>query len=699
MPSYHLDYETFSTQPLSGSESVGAHRYIADLTGEPLMLAIAKDDEPPRILLPRETLRRLGWEQDAVAVGWLRELSAPDSLCWAHNAAFEQAVTRWKPALFTENDAQVPRLDQWRCTMTLALRAGIPASLEECAETLKLPQQKDKEGDRLKRIFTKPRTAGKLKGQRIYPWDEPEEFKKFISYCLQDVRTEREVHKALKPFEFRGFLLDAYLLDIRLNNRGIPVNVEALRTARSIIEEAVQAGAGRFAELTGGLSPAQREKVLVWLKARGYPEPDMTALSVKRAFKKIESWAWCPDAATAEALKLKQELSFAATAKIDKMLACEISGRIYGTMQFYGAGTGRWAGRLIQPQNFKRPTIKNTEAVYEALRAGYVTDADTVSTYYGPPLEVLSSCIRHFIDAGQPLLSVDFSAVEARLVCWEAGETKALGEYRQGIDRYKLAASKVFGVPVESISKDGMERFIGKEAVLGCGYQMGWKKFMSRCMERAEIYGLKVTSEQDIYKRAVASYREEHPRVKELWWACDSAARNAVLNPGKRFSANDKLSFVTVPVSGIPFLIMRLPSGRTLSYPWPQITPCRKPVKDKHGNQQFDEDTGEPIMRDSSDLSFYGQDSLTRQWGRIKTYGGKLLENATQATGWDLMVLAMLNAEKRGLEPFMTVHDELETVAGDCTPEELCRIVTQLPPWAEGLPLAAEAKKVPFYKK
>jgi len=701
---FHLDYETYSDLALA---DVGAHRYISDPSGCPLMLAIAREDEEPHILLPQDTCRRLGIQQDEEAVGLLRQLAKPDSLCWAHNAPFERAVTRWKPTLFSENGATPPNPEQWRCTMVLAMRAGLPAGLGELAATLKLPQQKDTEGKRLLRMFSKPRAAGKLKGTRIMPWDEPEEFMELVRYCLQDIRTEQAVYRCLKPFELKGALLDAYLFDIRMNDRGVPVNVPALRAAKDIIDGEVQSRGDRFRALTGGLNPTQRERVQNWLKARGYPEKDLTAVSVKRALAEAGKWA---DAPTLEALTIKQDLSFAATSKVNTMLECEVDGRVYGTMQFYGAGPGRWAGRLIQPHNFKRPTYHFTEGAYAALCSGLLRDADAMSELFGPPLEVLSSAIRHFIQLpGSPMLDADFSNVEARVVNWLAGQEDVLDMFRSGAKIYEAMAAKVFETTPDKITKGSIERFIGKEGELGCGFGMGWKKFSTRCRERAEaLMGVVLDLDNKVFRDAVRIYREAHPKVVEMWWACDRAARAAIAHPGQKVKVenNNYLSFSVVRVSDVPFLLMHLPSGRSLAYPWPEITPCRKPVLDSEGNQVTDEErdgdgrvTLVPRMRDSSDITFYGALESGAGWGRVKTYGGKLVENATQGTAFDLMAHGAVKAEKQGMDAFMTVHDEMLCSPNGHTAEELCAALTELPAWAKGLPLTAEGAELPYYKK
>ena len=701
MSNFHTDYETFSPQSL---KDVGVHRYIADPEAEPLMLAIAKDDEEPCILLPGEFYNRLEtalgcmhpartklWDDYGKASVWLRDASLPGNLMWAHNVSFEQAVTRWKPTIFDGVTARAPGMDQWRCTMTLAMRAGLPPALEDLAETLKLEQKKDKEGTRLINLFSKPRTAGKRKGERVYPWDQPEEFLKFMDYCRQDVRTEQAIHRKLAPFELKGFLLDAFLFDLRMNNRGVPVNVDKLREAQRLVRQTQEEKGAEFKKITG-LQPSQREKCLRWFTDRGYKEPDMTALSVKRALRDT-SWA-SPE--VLEAFRIRQELSYAACAKIDTMLDCQVGGKVYGTHRFHGASTGRWAGRLIQPQNFKRPTVKFTELFYKTLNAD-TTCGDT-EIGFGSVLDVVSSSIRHFIDAGEPLLDADYSGIEARLVCWLADQEDSLEEFRKGVDKYRSMAEDIFGIPAKNIGKESNERWLGKQSILGCGYGMGWRKFKEYCELRAEIEGRELSLTKEDYKRIIKVYREKHAKVKQLWWDCDEAARAAILAPGRSFRAGSKLAFVCASFKDIPYLLLRLPSGRSLAYPWPEITPVRKQVLDEDGEPKTTED-GEYIYRDGTEVTYFGSNEETYAKGRIKIYGGKFVENATQGVAFDIMAHGALNAEQEGMEAFMLVHDELICRAGSKSSDDLVRAMTKLPPWGAGIPLAAEGKNIPFYKK
>lgn len=669
----HLDYETFSEADL---EEVGAYRYAVDPTTCVLMLGIALNNEEPRILLPPEVLHALDLEPDEVALQWASRWLDGVTPVYAHNAGFEIAITRYR--LMKDLELTGPKLCQWRCTAAMARRAALPGKLEKLGEVLELRQQKDKRGKALLKIFSQLQTKGKRKGQRIMPWEQADDFKALIEYCLQDVRTEQDVHKKLNHFELKDQALRVWRLDCKLNDRGVPVNVKALRTTQVIIDE-VQADQGAaFVELTG-LRHKQRDRVFEWFKERGYPEDDMKAVSVARA---LDDTSWAKQDVK-QALQLKADLSFAAINKVTSMLECDCGdGLVRGTLLYYGAGPGRWAGRLIQPQNFKRPTFSDTEAAYAAICNGDVRTAEDLQLLFGTPFDVISSCIRHYIQLpnGQKMYDADYAAIEARIVCWLAGQEDALERFRRNIDSYVMMAEFIFSKLSRDVSKD--ERWLGKQTVLGCGFQMGPPKFFNQCVEKSEQYGIKgLKITMPLAEKAVAAFREQYDKVADLWWDCDRAARNAILNPGKVFKAGPLLKFVVLNVGNIPFLVMRLPAGRSIVYPWPKLE-------------------ANPKRPGKTEITFFGKLPMkSGKWGRIKTYGGKLVENATQGTAADVMGNGACNADERGFDIVTLIHDQALGADDGRDVEEFCDALTTLPSWAAGLPVKAEGKLVPYYLK
>jgi DNA polymerase len=677
----HIDYESFSKIDLS---AYGAYRYAADPSARILMMGIALNDQEPRILLPLEVLEGLGLEQDSVAMEWALKWYDGVTPVYAHNAGFEIAVTKYR--MVEDFGLVPPKLTQWRCTAALARKAALPAKLETLADTLQLPQRKDKRGSALIKIFCELQGKGKKKGQRIYPWDDPKAFNEFIEYCKQDVRTEQAVHKKLAAFDLKGQSLRVWQLDCKINDRGVPVNVTALENTKVIVDECQRYQGDDFREITG-LNYTQREKVLNWLRERGYPYDDMQATSVARA---IEDNSWAKDDLTKQAIQLKADLSYSAVSKVGLMLNCNCGdGLVRGTLVFHGAGPGRWAGRLIQPQNLKRPTFPDTASAYQALCEGSVTCADDMRLLFGSaPLDVIASCIRHYIQlaGNRKMYDADYAAIEARIVCWLAGQEDALERFRKydatgskEYDPYVRMACVIFKKIWSEVLKD--ERWLGKQTVLGCGFQMGHDKFFDQCIINAEKYNIKgIAVTKPLAVSSVASFREEYNHVQQLWWDTDRAARNAILNPGKVFKAGPKISFVVVNSSGIPYLVLKLPSGRNIVYPWPALE------KD-------------PKKQGKTKITYFGKLPKSSFWGRVSTYGGKLVENATQGTAADVMGCGACNADDLGFDVITLIHDQALAVEDGRPAEEFAKALTDLPSWADGLPVAAECDVVPYYLK
>jgi len=634
-------------------------------------MSIAIGDEPP--LLWRCDADFLGADEVAEnksAIDLLRHGMDDRSIeFWAHNAQFEIAVTRYR----MQKDLLVPttpHLSQWLCTAALARRAALPASLEKLAETLGLPQQKDKRGSALIRKFSIPNPKT---GEVVSPFDDPEGFTQFGEYCRQDVRTEREIHKKLASFIPTGAIRETWELDKKVNDRGVPVNVGALKNAQKIIDVVRAEYTEEFREIVG-LNPTQRDKVLAWFKSFGYPYDNMQATTVKNALS-LGTWADTPEAY--RALQLKSYLSYAAVTKVSTMLSCECGdGIVRGTLVYHGAGPGRWSGRLIQTQNLKRPDISDTDVAYSMICEG--ASAEGLAMCFGNPLSAVASCIRHFIQHPTDLLNdADYSAIEARIVCWLAGQEDALQEYRDGVDAYVSMASVIFNKPREKIT--AMERWVGKQTVLGCGFQMSSARFYDQCIELTEKFNIKgISVSPELADLAVGTFRRIRSKVVNLWYDCDRAAREAILSPGKVFSAGEKINFQVVTKEEVPYLAMRLPAGRCIVYPWPKL-------ENKAGGK--------------TNITFFGQLPGKSAWGRVSTYGGKLVENATQGTAADIMANGAVNAEKAGFEILTLIHDQALARHDGRPIEEFCNCLTDLPEWAKGLPIDAEGQITPYYVK
>lgn len=780
---HHLDFETYSGADL---KSFGAYRYAADESTEILIMAIAKGQGEVHV-----------WDcvnGGVEAVAMLREAIETNAPIYAHNAQFEAAICRYLLKKTFGLDA--PNLTQWRCTAAMARRAAIPSSLDGAGDFLGIEKAKDKAGAALIRKFSIPKRATKKDPRtRILPEDEPEAFKAFCGYCRQDVEAEREIHQRLSAFELEGAVLDSFQFDLEMNDRGVPVNVPALARVNALIDEYTERLTEEFKAITG-FTPGQRAKVLEWMQQRGFPFDNLQAAQVDKVLDSGRNgWETRQNVAPAgsektilkmmpvemteeafKALRIRSNVSYAAVKKVPTMLgaACP-DGMVRGSLMWSGAErTHRWAGRIIQPQNFRRPTIKGTEQAYKMLSEG--ADIDTIEMLFGPFLEVVASCIRHFIHwPGGNLNQADFSSVEARGAPWLCGDHKKLAMFERNEPIYESMAAKIFGVTVEQVSKehkagDSEKRFIGKQAELGCTYNMGRPKFRGTCegfkykpsqamidsfkprfkkmLARAKAmasnpepwdeYEIKFPKFQwmqprnlvknrkfvgrgftvwayrgdgtrraiktpenpteqewldltydDLADRAVSTWREDNPEIVAAWKSLDVAAKNALRNPGKVFKGTDKISFGVTEKPGFRALVMRLPSGHTLIYPKAKLVWKGEPGDKVNWDDNF-----------NTEIQFWGKIPMKSTWGWCKTYGGKLLENATQGICGDFMANGAVIAAKHGYHAFMLVHDELVGPQYEGQDHEtLCKHLCSLPSWAAGMPLAAEGETIPFYKK
>lgn len=696
---FHLDYETRSRAEL---EETGAYRYAEDKSTEILCFAISCDElnEGPYLWVnPKFECDGARTHPRAFV---LLQMAFEDrsSIIYAWNAQFERAVTMYQgPRHF---GLQIPHYTQWRCTAAMARKAALHGSLEQASRDLNVLFEKDTEGEKLKPFFCWPDSDGDINE----PTAHPEKFARFCQYNVNDVYAETNIHIALKPFELRASSLDTYLLDTVLNDRGLPVNVKACRTARVIIDEFLEDKAFEFSALTG-LKPTQRAKVKAMLLEHGVDMPDMKQPTIEARLPKLTGRA-------REILQGYAELNFAAAKKIHSILNCVNSdGRVRGTLLYHGAHTGRWAGRLIQPQNFKKPTIKNTDLAYKMICEGCTREQ--LAMVFGNPLEVIASCVRHFIqDPDGMILDADYAQIECRIVCWLAGQHDALAAFASGEDQYIKMAAKIYETDparlVAEYKATGIskERDLGKQAVLGCGFQMWWPKFKQTCAK------FKIIVTDELAMKAVKVYREEFDQVVRFWYDTDRAARNAITCPGKSFVVG-KISFIVRKVGGIDFLCLTLPSKRVIVYPHPKVEITEKDIKQaEERNAERTAKHQEKVKRGGdfgyvaleepkASITFYGQIE-GNHWGRISTYGGKLVENATQATAGDVMSFGMQNAERLGFRCLTTIHDQALARPRDYRDlkAELVAYIEALktiPEWAKGCPINADGKIVPYYKK
>lgn len=720
MSDFHFDYETTSMCDIFAH---GAYRYAHDPSTRILIAAIAKDEGDPVVWRFDDPYG----EESTIAIGLLNEAIESRSRIYSHNAQFEVANTdqRMVEDLGTLG---IPDLSQWRCTQAMCRRAAIPEKLAKAAEFLKLDMQKEAVGKALINIFsdqnkivtlvppagmidpatqTVKKNGGLTKGKKpksiktsspilddVVFWDwcvkvagqmmtVREAWELFIEYCRQDVRVERELHKKLARFELEGDELASFQWDMRMNYLGVPVNVTALNNAQRVIleyQDRLEARMVRMCGLRSG-QPA----LLKWLQARGYKADNLQAQTVEEVLA-----SGTMEGIALEVLKCRALLSFAAIKKIPTMLgsACP-DGRVRGTTVWHGARTGRATGRIIQPHNMKKSTIPDSGVAYDLICEG--ADLPTFEGLWGSPLEVMSSCARHFMQRPEgDMLDADYVGVEARIAPWLAGETGKLDSILRGEDQYKvMAAEIIYNIPYAQVTKE--QRTVGKPVELSCVYGTGGEGLRNALRDNHGVFkSLKECN--DIVK----AYRKKFSKLVTLWAEMEAAAKAAVSHGTVTHLADGKLAFGRIKTAGIVYLIMRLPSGRRMYYPNPTI----KPVFKKYSEEEMLE---EEWKREKGgywqeSLSFYGK--YEKNWGRIHTWGSRLFENACQAIGADLLNYGALQAEAEGYRIMMIVHDQFLAEAEEGkTLEGYLQAVCRKQPWAESFPLEADGSVVPYYLK
>ncbi len=674
-PTVHLDFETYC---LLDVRQVGSYRYASHPSCEVLILCYELPHSPKKFWLPHfedDAYIDLPPEFDAVTkFGWdipddLREyIESGDGTFTAHNAEFEAAV--WEYVLVRKHGAPPVPLSRWRCTAARAAAAGLPRSLDKLGQALRLRITKDKEGTRLINIFCKPRKPTKYNSSaRVYPWDRPDEFVKFVRYCGTDVDTEAladEQLPDLSPYEWR-----VYRHTAKMNRRGIPLDMAAVRAGYDLLQQLERRVVNRVAKLTGGIRPTQRDKMLEFFNSLGLEMENTQAKTIKDLLtlrgNELEPMVQ-------ELLLLRVEGGKASTKKLKKMLTvvCD-DGRVRGAFLYYGAHTGRLAGKLIQPQNFTRGEY-SPQQLEDLFKLIMMLDPEVIEIIYEWPIDALAQGMRGYIKAppGRKFVVVDFAAIEARVLVWLARQMDAIEAYVQNADMYKRLAVRLYHLQSEEQVTTPQRKF-AKDIWLGSGFQLGWAGFIRNCLQR----GIVVTEEEA--KTGISTYRDANPKVVELWADVEECAIGAVLTKVSR-TKPVQLRNLAFFVEGI-WLCIKLPSGRLLRYPRPKVEDTvryRKKVKK---------------------LTF--RTEVKGKWVWEGTYGGKLVENIVQAIARDLMVNACFNAERAGYEVVGTVHDELitEVDEGFGSPHELEDILRMKPKWATDCPINAEGWEGQRYRK
>lgn len=642
MKKLSIDLETYSSVDLGKS---GVYKYAESEDFEILLFAYSIDDRGVKVIdlasgeiIPEEILAALSDESIEK---------------WAFNANFERVCLskflgeRLKP-------------QGWYCTMIWSAYLGLPLSLEKVGEVLKLDKQKMNEGKALIRYFSIPCKPTKTNGMRTrnLPHHDLEKWSIFKEYNQRDVETEMAIKKKLSAFPMPHSEWENYWIDQNINDRGILIDESLVDSAIKFDEILREENMDRAIELTGLENPNSPLQLKEWLNKKGLEIDSLAKKDVESALKNVEG-------DIKEVLELRQELSKSSVRKYDAMKNVKgKDNRARGLIQFYGANrTGRYSGRLIQVQNLRRNNLKDLELARSLVKN---RDYETLEILYESPSDILSQLIRTaFIpkDCTRFIIS-DFSAIEARVLAWLAGEQWVLDAFENGEDIYCRTASRMFGVPVEKHGVNGHLRQKGKIATLACGYQgaLGALKAMG---------GIEMGLSEDELQSIVDSWREANPNIVSLWWDIDSVVKRVVKTRTKEKYKNLVISYE----KGILFI--ELPSKRRLAYP-----------KAKIGTNRFG---GESIV--------YEGIVVGNKWDKIESYGGKFVENIVQAIARDILAEAMMRLEKKGFNIVMHIHDEVVIESDSSSIEEVNQIMSIVPGWAPGLILDADGFESEFYKK
>jgi DNA polymerase bacteriophage-type len=660
MKTLAIDIETYSSVDLKTS---GVYAYTNAPDFEVLLFAYAFDDEPVTVIDLAS-----GEELPTKVVNALTD---PGIIKTAFNANFERTcIAKDMLNQAISHGIEAPEEDfildphQWRCTAVHALTLGLPGHLDGVAKSLKLDIQKDSSGKSLIRYFSIPCKPTKVNGGRTrnLPKHDPDKWEQFKAYCGQDVEVERSIRSKLDKYEPSDFENKLWALDQKINDLGVQVDPEIVKHAiacdaqyqKKLLEEA--------AKLTGLENPNSVAQLKAWLEEQGLEVDGITKESIPLLKGQTD------DKTVHRVLTLRQEMAKTSVKKYQAMeRALCPDNRVRGLLQFYGASrTGRWAGRLVQVQNLPQNKLSDIDVARTLLKTGQY---EMLEILFDQVPFVLSQLVRTtFIPSpGHRIIVSDFSAIEARVIAWFAGEKWRIDVFNTHGKIYEASAAQMFNVPVESITKGDPLRQKGKVSELALGYQGGPGALV-------QMGALKMGLNEEELPGLVKAWRNANPAIVKFWYDVEKAAIKAVKNKTHVKMQHD-LSFFCE--SGI--LFVQLPSGRRLAYARPKL------------------ETDERFNKEG--LTYEGSEN--NRWGRLKTYGGKLVENIVQATARDCLAESMVRLDKEGYKIVMHVHDEavLDVPIGEGSLQHVEEVMGRPISWAKGLPLGADGFETDYYKK
>lgn len=642
-----IDIETYSSNDL---KSCGVYKYVEAPDFTILLFAYSVDRGPVTCcdFAQGETLPE----------NVVEALRDPGVVKTAFNAAFERVCIShyfgW------------PLMDpaQWRCTMVRAARMGLPLSLGQCGEVLRLADGKMKEGAALIRYFSVPN-----RGKRHLPADAPDRWEVFKKYCIRDVEVEQAILAKVRRLEIPAFDEELYTVDQRINDRGVMIDAQMVANAARFDDD-YKAELLKEAQQISGMenpnSPAQIKQYIH--QATGLPIQSLNKKDLDDIEKQLKYWP-----KPRRVLEIRREMGKTSNKKYPAMLQCVCQdGRIHGLLQFCGAArTGRWAGRLVQIQNLPQNHLQDLDYARQLVKAGDLADFEL---NYSNPTQVLSELIRTAFIAkpGCTFHVCDFSAIEARVIAWIAGENWVLDVFRNGGDIYCATASQMFGVPVEKHGANAELRQKGKIAVLALGYGGG-----IGALENMGGSKMGLTEREE--KEIIQKWRDANPRIVKFWATVEAAAIKA-LKTGESTTIHRGIEVA----KRWGMLTITLPSGRIVCYPRARI-----------GTEYGDSWRG-----DHEIIEYEGLNQTTKKWEAIRTYGGKLTENIVQSVARDILGIVILRAEAAGLKIVFHIHDEIvvEAEPGQ-TLEDVTAIFSQPIDWCKDLPLKGAGYTTPYYLK
>lgn len=650
-----IDFETRSPCPIDK----GTFRYASDPNTEILLLSYSVEDFDPVCI----DFTQPGWQE---GVKRFNHYILNNYQVIAHNFLFEIAILKYKAKKY---GITKPRLEQFRCTMQMCGRAGVPLALEYAGPALGLPEDKLAFGRLLILKFCVPKADGSFNELR----DSPREAGQFRDYCDRDTVQSRDIWRNLP--EWNETELRDVMFDLKSNLHGVPIDTEAARIIYKNVMIEQKTFATRAEILTKGIitKMTQHQRLKQWVQR--YVNDEIGSCDADHVSDILAGIYGPVDDITTELLEMRQHSGKSSTSKFLRYIDASIDDYVYGMLISFGAHTGRAISKQLNLYNLPKPSVEyeSMDILVDNLK---VKSIEQINATYGSYLKAASTAIRGIVSAppGKRIFVSDYAAIEARIVFWLAGSRAGVDKFARDEDIYKDMAAFIYSKQYNSVTDS--ERWVGKQAVLGCGYGLGAKGFVNSCLR----YGVEVPFDEA--SNAVQTYRETYADVVDLWDDIEEQSLRACRSGKVTYAARNKIAFKTFKTkSGMIYLAMRLPSGRCIYYPHVKTAMVKTP---------WGEHKLAITYKKAKDRGFF----------RDSTYGGKLTENAVQAIARDIMYYGAQCASDEGFKVLFTVYDEViglnkDTASLELYNEALCRSED----WAEGIPLKAEGEIMRRYRK